>query len=171
MAAIRSGGMQLPDADVLASRIGKCVEDGSLTQAVAEQLKARHQANDANRKGRLWFCTYPPSRAGEGGIGRFFRHWGGEALYNAHESDPQTSPQLRTIGVPCVVEALLPLAALELGYGPMHLVSRYLASIGHQGVELSDTDVQLLAPLESSRVVAIHQYPGAGFERLVGFSP
>jgi hypothetical protein len=164
--SLLSDGMKMPDAAMLTARIKQLVSDGELDDDMASQLLARHQANDPNRRGRVWFSTYPPHDAGEGGIGRFFRHWGGEALYNAHERDSGTSPVLRAIGIPCVVEAVLPIANLELGFAPMRLMGRYLASVGYQGIEQNNSDVQLLAPLEAGHLVDVHRSPGGAFQRL-----
>ena len=56
----------------------------------------------------VWFCFFPPSFEAQG-IRRFFQSWGGEALYNQHESDPETGTVLRQIGLPCIVEAIVPI--------------------------------------------------------------
>jgi hypothetical protein len=92
---IQREGMRLPDAEMLHRRIDEEVATGTLLTPIASELKARNQAGDPYRAGRLWFCFYPPREAGESGIERFFRHWGGEALYNSHEDDPVTSAALK----------------------------------------------------------------------------
>ncbi len=45
----------------------------------------------------------------EGAVGRLFRSWGGEALYNSHEDDLETGPLLRRIGTPCIWIVVLPI--------------------------------------------------------------
>jgi len=101
----RTDGTDLPNASMLESRIGRQLAAGLRSPGIAATLKSRNQASDKNRAGRLWFCIFPPLLAGESGIGRFFRQSGARALYNSHERDPVTSPALRAIGIPALVEA------------------------------------------------------------------
>src|SRR5713226_6661167 len=62
---------------------------------------------------------------------RFFRHWGGEALYSSYESDPITSSAIRVIGTPCIVEADIPIASLGKHGGlAFKIVRRFLKSRG-----------------------------------------
>ena len=113
---ISRNGMRLPDGTILARRIDAVAEAGCLAPDVARLLKSRNQADEENRSGTVWFCFFPPGRAGKDGIGRFFRHWGGEALYNSHERDPVSSQAISCIGTPCLVEANVPIAALARTY-------------------------------------------------------
>ena len=104
-----TSGIQMPDAVTLHRRIDECVSAKQLPLDIATMLKAKNQAHDAYRAGIFWFCFFPPKLAGEAGISRFFRHWGGEALYNYHEDDPITSKALSAFGTPCIVEADVPI--------------------------------------------------------------
>ena len=91
---IRRSGMQLPNAEMLTRRIDALVKDNLITADVARRLKSENQAGEEYRAGMAWFCFFPPGNVDEHGIGRFFHHWGGEALYVCHEDDPVTSPAL-----------------------------------------------------------------------------
>ena len=112
IAIIRAGGLSLPNADMLHMRIDRVVGAGQLDPGVAASLQARNQADEANRAGKLWFCFFAPSRGGETGINRFFRCWGGEALYNSHEDHPVNAKELGAIGTPSIVEAEVPISLL-----------------------------------------------------------
>src|SRR5690606_10870124 len=81
-------GMQMPNADMLSGRIAALVSSNDFSLELAESLQEENEADEANRAGMLHFIFYMPNKIDEGGIGRFFRHWGGEALYNCHEDDP-----------------------------------------------------------------------------------
>ncbi|MBH5372196.1 hypothetical protein [Bradyrhizobium glycinis] len=65
IASICSAGLSLPNATVLHARIDTVVSSGRLPLDVATSLKVRNQAHEPNRAGRLWFCFFVPSRAGE----------------------------------------------------------------------------------------------------------
>jgi hypothetical protein len=63
--------------------------DGLINWAAATAFASKNQAGDLNRAGKIWFCFFPPHHAGQRGIERFFRYWGGEALYNSHQDQPR----------------------------------------------------------------------------------
>ncbi len=122
-------GMGLPDGKMLARRINAIEETGCLTRDIALLLKSRNQADKKYRASRVWFCFYPPREAGEHGIGRFFRHWGGAALYIKHEKDPITSQAISRSGTPCLVEASVTIS--DLARGPeLNIIRRFLIDQG-----------------------------------------
>ncbi|MGH6680310.1 MAG: hypothetical protein ACREDL_15595, partial [Bradyrhizobium sp.] len=132
-------GMKLPNATMLSRRIDALVGSGDLELDIALRLKEKNQSADTNRAGMVWFCFFHPRLAGESGIERFFRHWGGEALYNSHESDPITSSAICVVGTPCVVEADIPIASLGKHGGlSFKIVRRFLKSRGFRTREPVD---------------------------------
>ncbi|MFM0213859.1 hypothetical protein PQQ96_41510 [Paraburkholderia sediminicola] len=162
-------GMQLPDGATLRRRIHALVTVGQLTADASARLVAVNQADESNRAGRLWFCFFPPRRAGEHGIGRFFRHWGGEALYNLHENDPVTSPILRAIGTPCVVEADVPVASLAPGHRlAMKLIRIYLISHGYETDEPVEHEDRCVQPIAGDCIRRVIRYPEPDFLAITG---
>ncbi|SIO41629.1 hypothetical protein [Paraburkholderia phenazinium] len=169
IAQIVGSGMQLPDDTMLRRRINALVKSGRLPGDIGDRLARTNQADESNRAGRLWFCFFPPHRAGEHGIGRFFRHSGGEALYNSHEDDPVTSQILCAIGTPCVIEADVPVTSLAPGTGvATKLVRTYLISRGygtHEPVKHVDRSVQ---PIVADCIRQVIRYPETDFMELTG---
>jgi hypothetical protein len=92
--SIKTHGMQVPNLHLLKRRIDAIKAEGLISADIANRLRSENQANDANRANMIWFCFFPPYIGGESGIERFFRCWGGEALYDSHEHDPETRAQL-----------------------------------------------------------------------------
>lgn len=86
---------------------------GALSDDVLASLRTRNRVGDGNRSGKAWFCFTRALLRDEGGIGRLFRSWGGEALYSCHENDPATGPALMALGKPCIVVARIPVAGIE----------------------------------------------------------
>ncbi len=79
----------------------------------------------------IWFCFFPPKLAGQRGSERLFRSWGGEALYSSHEDDPTTGPILRSIGVPCLIEADVPITSLEVhSFLDVKIIRQFLVNRG-----------------------------------------
>jgi hypothetical protein len=171
IAAILAEGLQLPDAAMLHRRIEALVAAGALPRGTADALAARNQADEASRAGMVWFCFFPPRVAGESGIACFFRHWGGEALYNSHEDDPVTGPAIRVIGTPCLVEADVPIASLPVHGGLSSKVARrFLVSRGHHTIEPVEHEDRIKRPLPAENIRRIIRFPEADFLTLTGCS-
>ena len=168
---ILENGMQLPDATMLARRIDDLVKDKQITPNVARRLKSENQSDEENRAGIVWFCFFPPLIAGEGGIKRFFRHWGGEALYNSHEDDQITSPVLSRIGTPCLVEANVPIALLKRHEGlAFKIVRRFLISRGYDTTEPTEYEGYINHPLPAKNIKRVIRLPDPDFYLLTGCS-
>jgi hypothetical protein len=169
MAAITADGIQLPDAAMLSRRIDRLLGAGLVTEAIADNLKANNLAHEQSRAGKVWFCFFPPHVGRESGIGRFFHYWGGEALYVCHERDPQTAAVISSIGVPCLVEADVPIASLEPNGGlSFKIVRRFLINRGYQTGEPVDHEDRIKRPLPAENVRRIIPFPHADFVTLTG---
>ncbi len=169
VAAIKSTGMQLPNRGMLEARIDAAHADGLVSAQIAEQLKARNQADEASRAGRIWFCFFPPGLAHQHGIERFFRNWGGEALYNSHEDDELTGKALRTMGRPALVEAQVPVSLLaERSWLPDRFVRCYLVSRGYRITEDRKHEEGLRSAIAAEHIRAVHLHPSPEFLSLSG---
>lgn len=166
--AIRIGGMQLPDENMLARRIDTLVDSGCITPAVAAALKSKNLAHEENRADMVWFCFYPPSRTDEGGIGNFFRYWGGEALYRPHVGDQQMAAVLEKIGTACLVEADVPIAFLKDLRTAFKIVARFLVSRGYETTEPLGHDDRIVHPLPATAVRRVIRHSTAAFRELTG---
>jgi hypothetical protein len=170
IAAIISNGMGLPDAAMLNRRIDAVVDAGLITEPVARRLKAENQAHESMRADRVWFCFFPPRLGGKNGIERFFRSWGGEALYNSHERDAVTGVAISSVGVPCLVEADVPIASFvdrPVGLS-FKIVRRFLISRGHHTNEPVDHEDQIKRPLPPDNIRRIICFPDPEFVTLTG---
>jgi hypothetical protein len=166
---IVANGIGLPDLATLTRRIDAVSEGGVISTGVSNRLKTENQAHEKNRAGMVWFCFFPPRLAGQGGIERFFRHWGGEALYNTHEDDSETSPILRSIGTPAIVEAEVPISILaQHSLLDIKVARRFLISRGFQTGEPCDHEDRIIFPLPARNVRYIVRFPDPSFIELSG---
>jgi hypothetical protein len=110
---VQREGLRPLSPGLFEERLADSVARGLLTADTAVRLRARNQVADSNRIGMVWFIFTENLLRQEWGVGRFFRSWGGEALYNLHEDDPETGAALAAIGKPCVVEAAVPAVEIE----------------------------------------------------------
>jgi hypothetical protein len=167
IATIISRGMGLPDAAMLSRRIDAVVTAGLLSSGVGDKFKAKNQADEPFRAGRIWFCFFPPYRAGESGIRDLVGFWGGEALYNSHDRDPETSAALRSIGTPAIVEAVVPIALLRPGAGlAFKVVRRYLIGRGYRTSEPCDHEDPIVQPLPARFIRRVIKFPEPDFLQL-----
>ncbi|GAB2561935.1 hypothetical protein [Spirosoma aerophilum] len=161
---IVTNGMSLPSASMLSERLEAIVQTGAIESQVARHLLTNNEAHNTSRAGMIWFCFFPPYKAGQGGIERFFRSWGGEALYNSHEDDPLSGPIITTIGRPCIIEAYVPIASLEY-YGGLEsiVIGHYLRK---RGVIIDmdlDHEDRAKQPIPASNIVRIIKFPEKDF--------
>jgi hypothetical protein len=168
IAEIKQYGMQLPNLEILTQRIKHLVGAGVITTAIADKLIANNQADERYRKNMLHFVFQSPHFEGHGGIGRFFASWGGEALYNSHEGNPETGPILRQIGIPCIIEAKIPIANLSRNYLVDKFVRIYHINRGLKTEEPNHHEDHTKEPIPASDIVAIHRFPEPTFIELSG---
>ena len=164
---IQAHGMSLQDKQSLCARIDTLLDKELISHEIALRLKIENQADDDNRAKMLWFCFYEPFIAGEGGIERFFRSWGGEALYNSHEGTPETGLALLEIGTPCIVEAIVPMANIDNSFLPSREIYReFLKSIGYQINEPTECEAYSQVGIASNNIIGIVKYPDERFVQL-----
>jgi hypothetical protein len=161
---ILDNGMQLPNQEMLYQRIKSLKESGLIDSQICEYLKSKHQASETYRAGMLWFCFFPPHNAGQSGVERLFRSWGGEALYNSHEYDPISGPLLRQIGTPCIIEADVPISSLpKHNWLDSKVIRRYLVNRGLKTTETLDHEDRAILPLPPQNISRIIQFPSHDF--------
>ena len=164
-------GIQLPNATVLDRRIDECVKANLLTHEIVATLKGTNQAQDSNRAGKFYFCFFIPAIAGESGISRFFRYWGGEALYNSHEDNPVISKALSAFGTPCVITVDVPIASLKKNNSlACNIVQRFLISKGYSTGESINFVSGINQGLSPENIRGIVRFPTSEFFSLTGCS-
>jgi hypothetical protein len=165
VAKINEEGMSLQNLNTLKERIELLKNSGLLHVQVGELLIADNQADDSNRKEMLWFCFFPPYKASQRGIERFFRSWGGEALYNSHESNSFTGNALAEIGTPCVIEAYIAVSGFQSYSFELNLIHRYMAHKGwHDKMGLYENFTRTAIPPKD--IISVIQYPNKRFFQL-----
>lgn len=171
MEDISQRGMSLQNLGTLSDRIDRLIIDGVLSTEIGNKLKSENQANDNNRAQMLWFCFFPPIYAGEMGIERFFRSWGGEALYNSHESDQITGPVLLGLGTPCIIEANVSISSLAKHSFLTDKIARvYLKNRGLKTQECCHFESYSTASIPATEVQRVIKYPEQDFINLTGCS-
>ena len=165
---IKSSGMCLPTLKFLEERIFNLINEGIISLEVGEKLKTNNWANDANRKEMIWFCFFPPRMAGQSGIENFFRYWGGEALYRLHQDNSETGPVLMNIGIPCLIEAQVPISSLALNFFAEKIARHYLVRRGLKPSEGTKHEDRSLLPIAAENILRIIEFGHEDFVSLTG---
>ena len=159
-------GMCLPNSEILRIRLLNLVVDSIVPAAIADQLLMKNESDHQFRKDRIWFIFFPPYIAGESGIERFFRSWGGEALYNDHEEDPVTGPWLTKIGIPCVIEAKVPLNGFYGHSLEINFTKEYVSFRGWSHETRFNYEADLRINLPACNILNIIKFPEPKFIEL-----
>lgn len=113
----------------------------------------------------LWFCSFRPAIAGEGGIGDLLRYWGGEAVYNSHDRHPEMGKVI-AIGHPAIVEAEVPISWCGgdrgLGLG-LNIGQRFVVARGTPSPKSTQLEDNIKLPLPAELVRRVHVFPAAEF--------
>jgi hypothetical protein len=165
---IIANGMSLLDVNLVSRRVDAAMETGILGANHGARLKAKNQAAEQNRAGKLWFCFFRPAIAGESGIGDLVRFWGGEAIYNSHDRDDEIGPIIAAIGSPAIVEAEVPIAWLgDRGLGlALNVGRRFVVAEGTPSREPLHIECYIKQPLPAELITNVHLHPSAEFKHL-----
>ncbi len=172
IADVWANGLQLLSANFLQERISRRIEAGDIPQSIGHQLLNMHQAGDQSRQGNLCFINMISVLRSEGAVGRLFRSWGGEALYNSHEDDLETGPSLRRIGTPCIWIVVLPIGQGAVTWRNVgeRFVRAYLAHRGAATGNGANIETRLFKPLPRDSIINVARYDDPAFEKLTGCS-
>lgn len=161
-------GMSLQNKKLLCERIDELVLDKKLSLKTSQVLKKFNQADEKNRSNKIWFCFYAPYKAGEYGINRFFRYWGGEALYNSHHEDTNIASVLRDIGIACIIHIKVPIKFLK--NSNLQLRKIYAAEHGIYLDYLDCYEDYSVKSIEPKNIIGIYKYPSDIFKKLTNYS-
>ena len=144
---IKNNGLRILTTELVKERINAVFEQGYLNEQERDFLLADYQrklknSNFQARQNQLWFVT--PKHLGSElcGAGRLFTSWGGESVYNEHDSmQTHIAGKLKTMGIPCIVKAKVLIADLQHGniINAMIYTSGVAANLGYFP-EFHDTD-------------------------------
>lgn len=115
IASITRHGLRPLSEKLARARIERCIQLGELSRPVASRLLSKNAVNDeaGSRLSMIWFCFTRNPLQDDDAVGRFFRSWGGEALYCHYGEDVTIGPALSNIGVPAIVEAAVPVRLIQ----------------------------------------------------------
>ncbi len=171
IADIRALDLKLLNASFLQKRILSRLRAAEMPENLAQRLLNEHQA-EGSRRGHLAFVNMRSELQSEGAVGRLLRSWGGEALYNSHERDPETGPLLRQIGTPCIWIVAVPIRWIKSPFDNVgeRFVRAYLRRCGVATGHGANIESFIAEPLPPDRIINIVRYQDPAFEALTGCS-
>jgi hypothetical protein len=164
---IALNGMKLQNSESLKARVLKLNSLGEVNDEIAMKFIASNRSGARNRASKLWFCFFEPHLDGFDGIHRFFKYWGGEALYLDHVASKDSADTLKRLGTPCIIKAHVNINSLEESYYPdKELIRVYLLSKGYDAKKDIEPEGFSIENVSSMQIDAIYEYPTAEFVRL-----
>ena len=121
-----------------------------------------------NRTGKIWFCPNRSTLRDAPAVYRLFRSWGGEAVYSGLEDDPQITPALASLGIPCIVKCAIPFSEARHFRASIaeYFVAEYISDAVEYGGPEAQFDLYTSIDVPSCRVLAIIEYRDPAFEAL-----
>ena len=169
--SVREAGLQTLRPSLFEGRIAQASNQGLLPSVVADRLLRNNEGRNDHRAGMIWFIFRVGDLRDESGVTRLLSYWGGEALYGSHENDPHVEPALRSLGKPCIVEALLPAAGIESHCLVSERIMRvFLEERSIRTGHGSGMQGYVTADVPAASISAVITGDDGAFERLTGAS-
>ena len=178
MQDVRTSGLRVLSPALVMERLSNCHADGHIANPLFETLRSSPQVaaslSDRHgvRTGMIWFCPNRSTLRDGSAVSRFFRHWGGEAVYVGHEQEIGVATLLRRIGSPCIVRCAIPFARARRS--ATSYAARFVAQSISAEFECPEPpahfDLRSEEDVPASDVREIIPYPASAFEQLTGCS-
>lgn len=166
---VKEQGLKPLSEELAYGRVRRLHEIGVIQTQVALRLLSENAVNNnhGDRLGRLCFIFSRSTLRHEGDVFRLLSNWGGEALYWAHENDPEIAQVLKSIGRPCIVQVAVPIAMLNT-YSSVgeKVISVFLHTHGAATTDDGLLEGSLDQALVSDHIQRIIEYGEPEFEML-----
>ncbi|MES2653394.1 MAG: hypothetical protein V4663_16770 [Bacteroidota bacterium] len=163
---IRLYGLTLQNNQNMFKRIRMLKIMGEFNSAEIESLAGISYYNKF-RSPKLHFCFSQLKNEGEQGIGNFFKYWGGEALRDKLAMDMTIIEKLKNVGIPCIIEASLPINNLYFLRSLEETVAKtYIINCHFETNEIIDLEGWQTEEVAAEEIVNIHEFPEPSFLKL-----
>lgn len=169
---IKQHGLTPLSHELVRRRLDAAVQAGHLNQQTASELYDGALLDEAigRRLGMTWFVFCRNTLREEHGLYRFFKYWGGEAVYVRPEHQ-ELGQKLASFGTPSIVVTSVPIAGLQT-FCP--IAERMLrVFIAHRNLPLDhdhEFEGHVQAPVRGTRILQLLTPRDDEFERLTCYS-
>lgn len=165
---IRANNLQPLSIERTKARLDKLYRNNVLSKEQYEILLHNNVVEDNGRKGKVYCFLHSSTLLDERGLERFFRCWGGEALYYNHE-ESKIAKILHKIGEPCIVVLDLNYRDIQEKINDFHNTNSVLIKtyIARKEDTVHDRDYIFYEP---QKVLEIINPTDPIFERLTNYS-
>lgn len=157
-------------------RINQAFNDKWLTQGEYDRLQTSPTIQDnlenrnGHRTGKIWLCPNRSTLRDNGAVHRFFRSWGGEAIFKG-QADPMIMDALSKIGLPCIVKCNVPFPDIN----PFHTshAERFVSKFVSRSIEYPHPspafDMSIGRDLKADEVLNIIDISNPAFAKLTEY--
>jgi hypothetical protein len=150
-------------------RLAEMQERGCLSADDASVLERESLSNESGRRGSTsWILGQAPLRE-EDNVWLLLSHWGGEAMYLAHEDEP-LGDVLRSLGTAAIVEAHVPYAMLSVNSLCCNSIGEKLRNsvAGEELTSEFNVDITTTQIIQPEQIQNIFRHGTDDFEALTG---
>ena len=124
-------------------KLERVFNDKLVSRKTFKFLLENNSSGHNNRKGKIWFLHDSQILKDYNSVGRLFKNWGGESIYNNHENNNPIKSEISSIGTPTILVCSFEYKELD----PYRSLSEYISEIWvyrnskEPNVQLFDTKV------------------------------
>lgn len=169
--SIKNNGMNPLSLKFFEKRVKQAINNGSFGAETGQYLLENNLCSEPFRQGMLWFVCGVSMLKDEDGVGKFFRGWGGEAIYNWHENNELSWSILKSIGHPCIIRAALtPIKIFPTTWSiGMNLEQAFLQNKGIETPNNPQFDAHMKHQLPSEQILKIILIDDPEFSELTNY--
>ena len=173
---IKQEGLRVLTPALVSEKFKLCWQNGYLSKDEYEDLESSKDISDnlenkiGHRTGMVALCGHPAMLKDGNAVSRFFRFWGGEAVYRGNE-DKKIGCVLRRIGTPCIVVCAVPFTLAKTYYKlSQFLLADFVSDFVSDEEQIYNPeakfDLRIENHLSASEILDVIDYSDSRFENL-----
>lgn len=122
---ISKNGLVPLSTQLVKEKLERILNDKLLSKETFEFLLKNNSSNQNNRTGKIWFLHDKRILRNSNSVGRLFKNWGGESIYNNHEENKIIKSEITKIGKPVILVCSFKFEELN----PFKSLAEYISKI------------------------------------------
>lgn len=176
MTAVKDDGIRTLCTSLIKERIQQAFKDKWLTQPEYDRLQMSPTIQDnlgnknGHRTGKIWLCPNRSTLRNSGAVHRFFRSWGGEAIFKG-QADQMIIHAVNKIGLPCIVKCHMAFPDIE-SFHTSHaerFVSRFVSGSIEYPCPSPVFDMSIGRDLKADQVLDLIDISNPAFAKLTDY--
>jgi len=177
---IKTSGMKTLSEELIKKRLSDALDNKYITKDQynylnsSKYIEGNYKNANGNRTDMIFFCPNKSTlHKDPHGIYRFFKSWGGEALYWGHENDKNICETLQSIGTPCIIKCSVPFTESKLFCIRNSYSERFLSFFISNDIQYpepsAECDMMIKRSLKTNEVINVIEFSNPLFKELTKY--